>query len=663
MVDKPVPLLAVVIVNYNVRYFLSLCLDSCARALQAFEEENGEGTVEVYVVDNNSKDASNQMLRAEYQWVTLIANEENLGFSKANNQALQHSKARYLLLLNPDTVIPEDTFLSAVQLMESDPEVGAIGVKMLDGRGTYLPESKRGVPNGSTAFFKMTGLNKVFPKSSFINHYYMGGLPNEGLHQVEILAGAFMLIRKNILEQVGYLDESFFMYGEDIDLSYRVLKHNAKVLYTSDPTIIHFKGESTKRGSLNYVRVFYKAMIIFSSKHFGTAASAGFNTAIRGTLLLSTILTTLRNFFKTIGLPLLDATLAYGALAGFVTYWERTIKYVHGGAYAGELYLVFLPLYIVLWSIGLWLSGSYIRPYRLSRVLPGVVGGTIAIAVLYAFLPDQYRYSRAIILAGAVATYFIALGTRGLLSQLQKNKSLQGVNNKALVVGSALSSTKASNILTHYKAPMQVVASVPPQTLTNQAELLRYAQLYNVGTIIFACADNAYSAIITAMEQSSKDPYEFLFLSEAGTFIIGSHFKNNRGDTYTLTTKYAIAEGINQFGKRILDVGVACLLLLALPLSIWLYRDKAALLANLWSVLTGKNSLVGYSARVVALEKGLPAIKPALLPSSSIVAEGEEFPLETLTRLDELYAANYTLGADIGILWRSLYYLDKQVRG
>jgi len=255
--------LSVVIVNYNVKYFLEQCLHSVSKAIEGMNAE-------VFVVDNNSVDGSCRHIREKFPWVRLIENRENVGFSKANNQAIREASGKYILLLNPDTVVEEDTFIKCYNFMEQHPDAGAVGVKMIDGKGHFLPESKRALPTPEVAFYKIFGLSALFPKSKKFGKYHLGYLSKDETNKVEVLAGAFMFLRKKTLDKVGLLDEDYFMYGEDIDLSYRILQGGYKNFYFPESTIIHYKGESTKKGSLNYVLVFYNAMIIFARKHFSS---------------------------------------------------------------------------------------------------------------------------------------------------------------------------------------------------------------------------------------------------------------------------------------------------------------------------------------------------------------------------------------------------------
>lgn len=253
--------LSIVIVNYNVRHYVEQCLLSVEKALSGV-------CGEVFVVDNNSSDDSVAYLKSRFPWVRYMVNTENVGFSRANNQAIREARGEYVLLLNPDTFVGESTLRECIDFMDSHPKAGMCGVGMLKVDGSFAPESRRGVPTPFVAFTKMSGLGSLFPKSRLFGRYYMQYLNKQSINPIEIVSGAFMFVRKRALDQVGLLDESFFMYGEDIDLSYRVLQAGYQNYYL--PThILHYKGESTKKDTLKYVNAFHKAMIIFFKKHYG----------------------------------------------------------------------------------------------------------------------------------------------------------------------------------------------------------------------------------------------------------------------------------------------------------------------------------------------------------------------------------------------------------
>jgi glycosyltransferase, group 2 family len=271
-------LLSVIIVSYNVRYFLRQCLDSLFRSCQAAEID-----VEVFVVDNDSQDGTIPYLREvfaqemgeehHFARLHLIANRHNVGFGRANNQALRQCKGDYVLFLNPDTILTEHTLLDCLLAAQQHPNCGAIGVAMLQANGTFAPESRRGLPTPWVAFCKMAGLTKLFPKSRCFAHYYMSYLSQEEMAAIDIVSGAFMFCNRAALDKVGGFDEDFFMYGEDIDLSYRFLKAGFQNFYVPTP-IVHYKGESTHKNSYRYVHVFYEAMLIFFQKHFPTSSLA-----------------------------------------------------------------------------------------------------------------------------------------------------------------------------------------------------------------------------------------------------------------------------------------------------------------------------------------------------------------------------------------------------
>lgn len=253
--------LSVIIVNYNVKYFLYQCLDSVFRASKGIDTE-------VYVVDNNSTDGSIEYLRSLFPQVTYIENKQNVGFSRANNQAIRLSSGEYVLLLNPDTIVGEDVFSELISFFDNNKDAGAAGVRMLNQNGTFALESRRGIPSPLTSLCKMTGLCKMFPKNKTLGHYYMQYLDANKISEIEIMSGACMFIRRSALDKSGLLDEQFFMYGEDIDLSYRLHLTGMKNYYLP-VNILHYKGESTHKGSYKYVNAFYSAMLIFFKKHYG----------------------------------------------------------------------------------------------------------------------------------------------------------------------------------------------------------------------------------------------------------------------------------------------------------------------------------------------------------------------------------------------------------
>ena len=252
--------LSVIIVNYKVKHYLEQCLRSVAEASRGI-------AVEVIVVDNASGDGSVEYLRERFPDVTIIASEENLGFARANNLAIRNSHGQYVLLLNPDTIVAEETFSDFISFMDSTPDAGGCGAYMLHTDGSFAPESRRGLPTPFVAFCKMSGLASLLPKSRTFGRYYMRYLNENEVNRIEIMSGAFMFLRRDALDKAGLLDEDFFMYGEDIDLSYRILKAGYNN-YFLPSRILHYKGESTVKSSYRYVHTFYRAMELFFNKHY-----------------------------------------------------------------------------------------------------------------------------------------------------------------------------------------------------------------------------------------------------------------------------------------------------------------------------------------------------------------------------------------------------------
>jgi len=362
--------ISIIIVNYNVAYFLEQCLNSVYKALN-----NVSG--EVFVVDNNSVDNSVEMVRKKFPETCIIENKINVGFSKANNQGIELSNGKYVLLLNPDTVIEEDTLSKVIHFMENHPDAGGLGVHMVDGSGTFLPESKRGLPTPSVAFYKIFGLSKLFPKSKKFGKYHLGFLPEFETNEVEILSGAFMLMRKETLDKVGLLDETFFMYGEDIDLSYRIILGGYKNYYFADTNIIHYKGESTKKSSVNYVFVFYRAMVIFAEKHFSKNNAKLFSFLINIAIYLRAGIAIIVRFIKKSFLPTFDFLSIISILFSFRMIWKNK-----GINFPFELIKYAFPAYVIVWITSLTYSGLYDYPTKTNNIIKGTLLGSLTILVI-----------------------------------------------------------------------------------------------------------------------------------------------------------------------------------------------------------------------------------------------------------------------------------------
>jgi GT2 family glycosyltransferase len=307
------------------------------------------------------------MLAEKYPEYPVIANKDNVGFSCANNQAMRIAQGEYVLLLNPDTVVAEDSFSKVISFMDEHPNAGGLGVHMIDGKGNFLPESKRGLPKPMVAFYKIFGLSKLFPKSKRFGQYHLGHINENETNKIDVLSGAFMLMRKTALDKVGLLDEDYFMYGEDIDLSYRIQKGGFDNYYYPETSIIHYKGESTKKSSVNYVFVFYKAMVIFARKHFAGKQAGLFSFLINAAIYLRAFLAVVSRVLKRLFFPVIDFLYVTGGLFALTNYWKMSnIEFPEG------LIRYSIPIYAFVWIITAFFNGGYDFPVKLFKYVKSV---------------------------------------------------------------------------------------------------------------------------------------------------------------------------------------------------------------------------------------------------------------------------------------------------
>ena len=279
--------LSIIIVNYNVKVLLKTCLDTVTRAIENVDAE-------VIVVDNATTDNSVDYLQPLFPQFRFMSNPVNEGFAKANNKALAIATGKLILFLNPDTTVPQDCFTKSLNFFDHHPDAGALGVKMINGDGAFLRESKRGFPSPVVSFWKMTGITGMFPRSPIFARYYLGHLNENFDHEVDVLSGAFMMVKKEVLEKTGSFDELFFMYAEDIDLSYRIKNTGYKNYYFAGTTITHYKGSSTKK-DIRYVQQFYKAMSQFVKKYYGRGL---YSMLLDTGISVFTLFSSLRVFFS-----------------------------------------------------------------------------------------------------------------------------------------------------------------------------------------------------------------------------------------------------------------------------------------------------------------------------------------------------------------------------
>lgn len=514
--------LSIIIVNYNVKYFLEQCLTSVLRATANIDAE-------IFMVDNESKDQSVEMVQSLFPEVIVIANKKNVGFSKANNQAIAIAKGEYILLLNPDTVVEEDTFEKCIVFMDKTPDAGGLGVKMIDGSGVFLPESKRGLPTPSVSFYKIFGLSNLFPKSKIFSKYHLGYLDNNQINEIEVLSGAYMWMRKSVLDKIGYLDESFFMYGEDIDLSYRIIKAGYKNYYFPESKIIHYKGESTKKGSINYVFVFYNAMIIFSKKHFAQKAKA-FSFFINIAIYLRAFTALIVRFLTVIRLPILDSFIISIILVllsilkpfiGFPNQIEITSEY--------GLLNVLTALFSIL--IGLTITKSYTKTVNISRTFLGLLFGSALLLILNHSFPTHASFSNKFIVSILSGVFVFIPLSRFILYYFDKLKIKKNNKKTILIAGKKDFNELISSIIKIKNPSVDIlfakhnniyIEKDEDYFIAKKNQVSDIAEIYNANEVIFSSNDISYKDIIQSMNTANSKYIDFK-ISVNDHFIIGSH--------------------------------------------------------------------------------------------------------------------------------------------
>lgn len=638
--------LSVIIVNYNVKYFLEHCLLS---VLYASENVKAE----IFVVDNLSQDGSVEMVKEKFPWVKLIANKENVGFAKANNQAVELSTGKYILYLNPDTIVPEDCFTKCIAYMDAHEKVGALGCRLIDGKGIFLPESKRGFPTAQAAFFKISGLSSIFKKSKFFNQYHLGFLSEHETNEVDVLVGCFMFCRKIAIDKVGSFDTDYFMYGEDIDLSYKIKQGGFTNVYFPETTVIHYKGESTKKGSLNYVKMFYQAMIIFAKKHFKSSQKGLFVMLIQLAIYLRALLAFVTRVFSLVRLPLIDAGILLCSLLMMKMLWIKNIKVdTH---YSSSLLAAFFGTYILIWLTTIFVNGGYDKPYKPTRVMRGMLIGGLITLVIYGLLPEAFRFSRGITVMGALFGTLFILGIRKVM-QLLGVKSVEPDNltqQKVLIVGTSAEEAEIKNLLDKAFIEKKIIGTVSPfyEKENNQLGIFRFTkqvcELYKVTEIIFAQQHLSFQKIIETI-QTCGPMLDYKIHSMGTDSIIGSNSKNTAGDLYSTEIVYTISTPANKRNKRIVDILVSIVLILFAPFLIWFVQRKRSYLLNMLFVLVGDKTFIGYD------DKLFPALKPHLL---DVFPSIEKFtiPADNKEHLNWLYAKNYDAWQDVQLIlekWR-----------
>lgn len=636
--------LSVIIVNYNVKHFLEQCLCSVEKAARPLQAE-------IIVVDNHSTDGSLDYLRPRFPGVRFLANTVNTGFAKACNQGLAMASGQYILFLNPDTIVPEDCFRACISFMNQQPRAGALGIRMQDGSGRFLKESKRAFPSPLTSLYKLSGLSRLFPRSGTFSRYHLGHLPERETNEVDVLAGAFMFIRKEVLDQTGGFDESFFMYGEDVDLSYRIQKAGYGNYYFAGSSIIHFKGESTRKASMNYVRMFYTAMIRFVRKHYGGSRAGLFTLLIYTGIWLRAGLTASANFIRRFGLPLIDAALILLSFWLMKNIWNSYVR--TEVQYENRLLWIAFPSFTVFYLLAAYYAGLYDRWYKRSELLGSTVIATVVLLAAYALLPEQYRFSRGIIFFGALLAFWLISLLRWILvhagvlqSRRQKEQHLT-----TLVVGSIEEYNEVLGLMQSAGLQQKVLGRVAVQAGDLSAvgywkDLKKMATQVPYREIIYCSGSLSYQDIISSLCQLPAETHAMIHASGSGS-IVGSQSGDVAGESLSGENGLHLANPYHQRLKRLMDVGVALTGLLFFPLQFFIQRKPLSFFVNCLAVLAGRKTWIGYATE----QKGIPPLRKGVLAANGIPCSAKQpLPRESLQMMDYWYARDYQPGKELSLI-------------
>ncbi|HEY6063454.1 MAG TPA: glycosyltransferase [Chitinophagaceae bacterium] len=638
--------LSVIIVNYNVKLFLEQCLCSVQKAIAGI-------TAEIIVVDNCSADNSIDYLQPKFPTVQFIANEENLGFAKGCNMGLKKAEGKFILFLNPDTLVPEDCFEKCISFLESHADAGALGIKMLDGRGKFLKESKRSFPSPMTSLYKLFGLSKLFPRSKVFSKYHLEYLNEDENHEVDVLAGAFMMVKKEVLEKVGSFDEIFFMYGEDVDLSYRIQKAGYKNYYFAESSIIHFKGESTRKGSMNYVRMFYNAMSIFVRKHYGGRRAGIFNFLIHIAIWIRAFLSAASHFIRRVGLPLIDAGLILLSFWLMKNIWSHYVR--TGIEYERRLLWVAFPAYTVLFLITAYYAGLYDRWYKRSELLRSMLLATIILLAGYALLPERFRFSRGILLFGSVLAFTLISLLRWLLIRtnvLNSNRD-RDENASTLIIASPGEYQQAVQLIKEAGLHERILGRIAVAENDESAvgywkKLSELSSAIPFREVVFCEGSLSFSDIIQHIPRLPSN-ISIKFHASDSSSIVGSDSKNTLGEVMSKENEFKLGNPYNRRLKRLTDIFISLLGILAFPVHLFFIKKPFLFFANCIAVLFAQKTWIGYAVT----EKNLPLLRKGIIAcNGAAVSAKHSLPAESLQMVDYWYARDYEPAKDLKLLWR-----------
>jgi len=627
--------ISVIFVSFNTKYFLEQAISSVIKS-------QGKFSIELFVVDNHSSDNSLDYIQSNIEYpIITIQNESNLGFATANNIGIQQAKGKYILLLNPDTVIQADTLATCYHFAETHQNVGAIGVKMVDGSGNYLLESKRAVPTPANSFWKLSGISNLFPKSKIFSNYNLGNLDEDLDAKIEVLCGAFMFAPRKILMEVEGFDEDYFMYGEDIDLSYKIKKAGYDNWYLGTHTIIHYKGQSTKKSSVDYVHNFYNAMSIFAKKHY---ASSGFLISILSIgIWLRQVSSIIRQVFDRLLFVLLEAVVF---AFGFFQIKDLWAEYQFGDSnYYGSSYITYnIFIYVSICILVLNLLRSYKNYGNRWLYFAGVFIGLVIILIIYSLLPIPYRSSRAIILFGALWILISGWMLRTVYTYFTDKASK--VHKRIGIVGNKIEYNRAKSIV-EATLGLEIYTHHIPVVPNQSGKVIAEQKFHQLDELVFCLQDVSLESVLEIMAKKIQG-ISFKLFGDKSITIIGSRKSNELGEIYGLDINYKISDDNNSYFKRLMDILCSIILLILYPILVFLssYRRHLNPLV-LMKVIFGKYTLIGYNEKDKRVGD-LPEIKKA------VIANNDSQNSDRANQLNTAYALHYTPWGDVVLLFQTI---------
>lgn len=631
--------LSIVIVNYNV---CDLLLNAVASVYVALEGISGE----IIVVDNASSDGAIETLNRIYPEVITIPLDRNLGFGAANNIGIERSRGEYILLLNPDTVVQEGTLRTMLEFMREHPDAAFSGCKIILPNGSYDPVSKRGFPSPWSSFCRVFGLSRLFPKSKFFGGYNLTYMDANEVARIDALAGCFMFCRGDVLKRLGGFDTDFFMYGEDLDLCYRAKKMGGEIYYVPWTSIMHFKGESTRRSSIDALAVFYEAMEIFARKHF--RSNIAMLWMIRAGIWVRRGIARVGERFPAAGMAAVDIV---AALVGFMI--GSSIKFgapFNYPEYAFPTVLVLPPLILVA---ALAAVGGYSSDDRVpGKALLGFMMGFFILSTLPYFFKD-YAFSRGVVLLTTGVAAAAGVGARFLWLLYRRTFGSESIRRVAFLSRQEIGPETRSGVRRMFPTrPVAIIGTIVPtfseagsigeEALGSVENIAKIVRQHRLTDIVVLDSTLSYSEVLTAMGHTASQPLRYHIvhgsLETTGEMTAGQELPSGMLHPERRSASHPVLRSLR-------DRFIAFLGLISAPLVYLLVRKPGAYLRRFWDVFTGRRELVGVSG-------GLPQGAGALEPMFSMAGFYRRGSLSNreLAQLEGFYESNQSFLLDCEII-------------